>query len=348
MKLIQSIVRMIQGISAHTDVRGMVIRRSNSQRPSMLGMNMHYANVQCMHRTLSTMHRKIIYANVCLLSIYASLPALFADASLADSPVDVEFVILITSFNNEKYARRNLDSVVKQRSSKPYQVLIIEDGSSDATGKIMDDYVKEHKLSDSFVKIIHNKERVGSALENIYNAVHNHIPDHKVVVCCDGDDTLSFNGVLERLEQEYRDPDVWMTYGRFIVYPACEFWSRCWGYPEEVIQECGFRKHWWNVPSHLKTFRAKLFKKIKKEDLLYEGKFYKKAWDMAMLYPMLEMSAPVHPMAKNHSVFIADTVLYVYNWNNPLCDGHGAGLEEQQRLHNTISAKTPYTPLEHL
>lgn len=268
--------------------------------------------------------------------------------SAIESDNSPEFVILITSYNNEKYARRNLDSVIKQRSSKPYQILVIEDGSTDRTGKIMDDYVKEHKLSESFIKIIHNKERVGSALENIYNSVHNLIPDHKIVVCIDGDDTLSFNGVLERLEQEYKDPDVWMTYGRFIVYPECVFWSRNWGYSEETIRERSFRKDWWNVPSHLKTFKAVLFKKIKKEDLLYEGKFFKKAWDMAMLYPMLEMCAPKDPAKKNHSVFIADTVLYVYNWDNPLCDGHGSGLEEQQRLHSLIAAKEPYEPLNTL
>ncbi len=265
-----------------------------------------------------------------------------------DLPQEPEFVILITGYNVEKYVRRNFDSVVNQRSSRPYQIIVIDDGSTDGTAKMMDDYVKKHKLSASFITIIHNKVRVGSALENIYNAVHELIPDNKVVVCVDGDDALSMDGVLERLEKEYKNPNVWMTYGRFIAYPECVFWSRCWGYPEEVIRERGFRKHWWIVPSHLKTFRAKLFKKIKKEDLLYEGKFFKKAWDMAMLYPMLEMAGPVHPQAKNHSVFIEDTVLYIYTWNNPLCDGHGAGLEEQQRLHSIIAAKPPYEPLETL
>ena len=106
---------------------------------------------------------------------------LFAKAPVTAPPVDVEFVILITSYNNEKYARRNLDSVVNQRSSKPYQILVIDDGSTDATGKIMDKYVKKHKLSSSFIRIIHNTQRVGSALENIYNAVHTYIDDNKVV-----------------------------------------------------------------------------------------------------------------------------------------------------------------------
>lgn len=273
------------------------------------------------------------------------LAVLFISTALNAAAPHIEFVILVTSYNNEKFARRNLDSLIHQRSTLPYQIICVDDGSSDRTGKIMDEYVKEHTLSESFIKIIHNKERVGSALENIYNTVHNHIPDHKIVVCVDGDDTLSMNGVLERLEQEYKDPNIWMTYGRFVVIPAGEFWSLCWGYPEEVIRERSFRQCS-NVPSHLKTFRAALFKKIKKEDLLYEGKFYKKSWDMAMLYPMLEMCAPKDPHAKNHSVFIADTVLYVYNWDVQ-CDGR-TSRDEQAMLHRYIMSLPPYEPLDHL
>ncbi len=260
-----------------------------------------------------------------------------------------EFVIIVTSYNNERYVKRNFDSIVCQRSTVPFQIIAVDDCSTDRTGQFMDDYKREHNCTDSFLTIIHNNKRSGSALENIYNTVHTMIPDNKVVVCIDGDDTISFSGVLERLEKEYKDPDVWMTYGRFIVYPAGEFWSNCWGYPEEVIRTRSFRKHP-NVPSHLKTFRAALFKKIKKEDLLDEhGEFYKKAWDMAMLYPMLEISAPKDETGKNHSRFIADTVLYVYNFENPIGDFRNTGgREEQIQLHRQINKKQPYEPLDHL
>ena len=183
----------------------------------------------------------------------------------AEESPRVEFVILVTSYNTKKYVRRNLDSLIHQRSTFPYEIIVVDDGSTDGTGKEMDDYAQEHALP--FLKIIHNPVRKGSALENIYTTVHELIRDHKIVVCCDGDDTFSCNGVLERLEKEYANPDVWMTYGRFVVYPAGEFWSLCWETPEEVIRSRTFR-HCSNVPSHLKTFRAGLFKKIKKEDLL--------------------------------------------------------------------------------
>jgi glycosyltransferase involved in cell wall biosynthesis len=262
---------------------------------------------------------------------------------------DIEFVILVTSYNNEKYVTRNLDSIVCQRSSKPFQIICVNDGSSDRTGQLMDDYAKSHGLTEPFLKIIHNKKRFGSALENIYNTVHTMIPDNKIVVCIDGDDTLSFGGVLARLEKEYADPDVWMTYGRFVVTPKGEFWTICGGYPEEVILSHSFRQHY-NVPSHLKTFKASLFKKIKRTDLLDpEGNIYRKAWDMAMLFPMLEMCAPKGPQGKNHSRFIADTVLYVYNYDNPIGDSRtDAGRQEQIKLDRHIRSLPPYKPLDHL
>ncbi len=271
------------------------------------------------------------------------LVLLFSASSLFATP---EFVILVTSFNNEKYAERNLDSIVNQRSTKPYQIICVDDGSSDRTGEIMDTYAERHGYDKSFLTVIHNKKQVGSALENIYNTVHNHIADDKVVVCIDGDDTLSFSGVLKRLEQEYENPAIWMTYGRFVVIPKGQFWTACWGYPEEVIQERSFRKHP-NVPSHLKTFKAKLFMQIRKEDLIdNDGRFYRKAWDMAMLFPMLEMCAPYE--GENHSSFIADTVMYVYNFENPIGDCV-TGRDKQVQLDSSIRrAKQPYEPLEDL
>ena len=56
----------------------------------------------------------------------------------------------------------------------------------------------------------------------------------KLSVCCDGDDYLSFNGVLERLEKEYKDPDVWMTYGRFIVIQLVNFGNAAGAFPKKL------------------------------------------------------------------------------------------------------------------
>lgn len=287
------------------------------------------------------MNKKIVILCALALNSYQSLDA---------TPHKPEFVILVTSYNNEKYVQRNLDSLMNLRSTSPYSIICVNDGSSDRTGALMDEYGRKHNLSEQFYTVVHNKQRTGSALENIYNTIHTMIPDSKIVVCVDGDDTLSCTGVLERLEREYRNPNVWMTFGRFVVVPAGEFWSLCWGYPEEVIKERSFRQHH-NVPSHLKTFRSALFKKIRKEDLIdpTTGGFYLKAWDMAMMFPLLEMCAPKDGCGVNHSVFIEDMVLYVYNFDNPINDARvGAGREDQIALDRYIRSLPPYEPLEGL
>ncbi len=257
------------------------------------------------------------------------------------------FVILVASYNNEKNVERQLKLLIEQRSSRPYKIIYINDCSTDATGRLVDDFVARHSLPSSFIEVVHNTKRVGTALENIYTAVHTRIPDDAVVLSVDGDDTLSYKGVLERLEKAYANPDIWMTFGRFVVIPGGEFWAQCWKYPEEVIRTRSFRASP-IVPTHLKTFKAGLFKKIKKEDLLGpDGTFFKKAGDMAFMFPLLEMCAPKGPVGVNHSMFIEDTVLYVYNAGTELND-HFIGRQEQIELDQLIRSKPPYEPLDSL
>ena len=100
------------------------------------------------------------------------------------------------------------------------------------------------------------------------------------------------------------------------------------------------------VSQHLRTFKAELFKKIKTEDLLYEGKFFPVTWDMAFMFPMLEMAAPRDDHAKNHSLFISD-VLYLYRMDNPINDFR-VNYDLQKNLDQYIRSKPPYKPIERL
>lgn len=251
-----------------------------------------------------------------------------------------EFVIVITSFNNERYAKDNLKSVCHQKSSKPYHIICINDCSEDKTKDIMEKYVRKHHL-ESLVTLIHNEKRVG-ALENLYTAIYKYIPDHKVVVIVDGDDTLSHNEVLLQLEKEYADPDIWLTYGSALRIPDGHTYMSeripDWVFSERKIREYTFKSQ------HLRTFKAGLFKKIKKSDLLRDGKFFTQATDMAVMFPMLEMCSPTTKKAKNHSLFIPE-ILYIYNGANTI-NLFRIATDTQYQTELYIRGLPPYNPIK--
>ncbi len=255
-----------------------------------------------------------------------------------------QFVIVVASYNNEKYAEANLKSICYQKSSNPYQIICVNDCSSDRTGEIMENYVKEHNLG-SFVTIVHNKKRIGS-LANIYNTIHTMIPDDKVVVLCDGDDMLADNDVLLEVEKAYTDPDIWITYGSAIQIPSgtIDWYMRHrlpnWVLAKKKLREYPFVTQW------LRTFKTALFKKIKKEDLLYKGNFFKMTGDMAFMFPMIEMAAPTAPGKKNHSKFIKK-ILYNYRTNTALND-HRVNNGLQKHLDWVIRHMKPYEPIDTL
>lgn len=258
------------------------------------------------------------------------------------SPLPVEFTILITSYKNEKWAEDNIKSACSQKSTNPYRVIVINDCSPDNTGKIIDDYVKKNSLG-SFVQVIHNKERVGG-MTNIYYAIHLLIPDHHVVVSLDGDDTLANDEVLLELEKHYQDPNLWITWGSAKKIPTGET-DLSQALPDSVIREGKLRKYHF-VTQHLRTFRASLFKKVKKEDMMYDGKFLTAAWDAAFMFPMVEMASAKDPQSKHHHAFIKK-ILYLYRVDNPINDFR-ANRELQARMATYLRAKTPYKPIDKL
>ncbi len=267
-------------------------------------------------------------------------------ASATNNTEVVEFVIVIPSFNNEKWARDNLQSACHQLSSRPYEIICINDASSDRTGELMDEYIKEKNLG-SRVKVIHNQVNMGG-VANIYNTVHEYIADHKVVVLLDGDDMLAHDEVLVCLEKYYSDPGVLMTYGSVKRSDNGESLNLAYQVPHSVLYRQKLREYPFTA-THLRTFKAGLFKKIHKEDLMYQGSFAPAAWDLAIMFPMLEMACGDHNCSeedfKVYSRYIPD-MLYIYRIDNPLSD-HFLRVQLQREIDVFIRSKEPYLSLEY-
>ena len=175
-------------------------------------------------------------------------------------------------------------------------------------------------------------------MQNQYEIVHKYIPDESIIVILDGDDAFSHKNVLTLLNEVYSNPDreIWMTYGQYRGWQSGHIGFNL-PYPEEVISEHGFRDYV-HFPSHLRTYYSWLFKKIHLDDLSFEGNFLAATPDLAVMLPIVEMSA------NGHFAFIPE-VLYLYNECNPLSE-HQVVANLQMEMCDYIRSREPYQPLE--
>lgn len=243
----------------------------------------------------------------------------------------VQFTIVTPTYNNEKYCLRNIQSVVDQ-TYHAWRMIIINDCSTDNTYTLINAFVQQHHLEEK-ITIINNPRRKG-ALKNLYETIHT-CPDEHVILTLDGDDWLATPTALARIVQAYEDGTTWLTYGQFMFYPH-GILGFCRPFPQEITQNKLFRLYDW-VSSHPRTFYAWLFKKIAREDLLVQGKFFPMAWDLAIMFPMLEM-------ASNGHITCLKDILYIYNEENPLND-HKKNVMLQQKLGFSIAHKPAYPAL---
>lgn len=240
-----------------------------------------------------------------------------------------DFVIVIPSYNNIKWCDKNILSVINQNSNN-YRVIFTDDKSSDGTFEKVEEIVKKSGKADK-ITLIKNEVRLG-ALHNLYNMIHS-CNDDEIILTLDGDDWLSDENVINKLQQVYSSSDVWMTYGQYQNYPdgGKGIAQRI---PENVVTTNSFRNYTW-CSSHLRTFYSWLFKRMAKKDFLYNNDFYLMSWDMVIMFPMLEMSS-------GHSRYI-DDILYIYNLDNPIND-HKVNIQLQQNLDRYIRGLPKYQP----
>ena len=119
------------------------------------------------------------------------------------------FVILITAYNDEKWVKYNIASILNQTYSN-YKVLFYDDASKDNTYKTVKEIVKNNKKF-----IVTTREKNMQALFS-YEECIKQIKDNEILICMSADDWLYDDKVLENLNNYYNDNDVWMTYGKYI------------------------------------------------------------------------------------------------------------------------------------
>ncbi len=236
--------------------------------------------------------------------------------------------ILTTCYNAENYVRKCLKSIQDQ-SHTNFVCYITDDMSTDNTV----DIIKEIIATDNRFILIENKIKLyqpGNYDTVIRNNEFN-IDDNDVMIEVDGDDWLPDNEVFTRINNIYSDDDIWIANGRFI-YSSGEI-----GFATEQKNIESIRNNTFTA-SHIRTWRAFLWRKIKVSDLKdNNGIYWQVAGDLSFMYPMLEMAT------NKHYKFMTD-INYVYNETNPLND-HKVSMSKVNEIVNKIRFKVPYSKL---
>lgn len=105
------------------------------------------------------------------------------------------FSLIIPVYNVEPYLERCLESILSQKFND-YEIILVDDGSKDNSGKICDDYAKKYE----FIKVIHKKnEGLGYARNSGLS-----FSSGKYIWFIDSDDTIDVNS-LSFLYNELND-----------------------------------------------------------------------------------------------------------------------------------------------
>lgn len=253
-------------------------------------------------------------------------------------------VVVSTQRNAGELARKCILSVSKQREEHVH--LFIDDGSDNDTLAIIASALLESRAgrrrSGSQIEFwSHDRAEGRCALQNVWEAV-NKLPADTIVCWVDGDDWLAHPDALSVIREEYELlREVWMTWGQFVHDDGTPGWAS--EYPAEIRMLAKYRQDIWRA-THLKTFRAGLFQKIRKEDLMcltgqmapmtIAGhpvnsvplhKWLEHAIDLAVMFPMLEM-------ARYNTAFVS-LPIYVYSGpTNDYYDKQGETWRQAERI----------------
>lgn len=238
-------------------------------------------------------------------------------------------MVIVTGFYNaEKYIEQSIGSIMGQ-NFKDFTCYITHDLSTDKSVELVKEMIKD---DDRFILIDDNEKKLYQA-GNFDKVIRNNpnISDNEVIVEVDGDDWLPDSNVFTRINNLYSDENVWISNGSF-RYSNGEL-----GFSSKQKIDENLRKDRMTC-SHIRTWRAFLWRKIKEEDLKDEnGNYWQWSGDLCFMFPMLEMAGEEHYRFMNE-------INYIYNGENPINE-HKVNIGMVNDHASRIRAKQKYEKL---
>jgi len=238
-------------------------------------------------------------------------------------------VVLTGFYNAEDYILRSLTSI-KNQNYKEFTCYITSDHSTDNSVPLIKDFIKD---DDRFI-LVEDADKKVYQTGNFDRVIRSNpdIADSDILVEVDGDDYLPDPGTLDRINNTYSDTDVWIANGSFIYSNGAPGFAR----RQESFDNLRQGRF---TASHIRTWRAFLWRAIKEEDLRDEnGEYWQWSGDVCFMFPMLEMAG------EKHYKFM-DSINYVYNETNPINE-HKVDIFMVNDHAGRIRNKPPYKRID--
>lgn len=129
-----------------------------------------------------------------------------------------DVLVLLATYNGSKYLREQLDSLVYQRTTLNFQIIISDDMSTDGTIDILREYEKKF----SFIRVIFNDSNKHGALENfahLVKYVKNINIDTNYFMFCDQDDVWK----VDKIELSYNEISKYQIGKPVLVYTSKDY-----------------------------------------------------------------------------------------------------------------------------
>lgn len=215
----------------------------------------------------------------------------------------MRFSILVPVYNVEKYLKQCLDSILSQTFTD-YEVILADDGSTDSSGKICDEYVK--KYPDK-IKVFH-KENEGLLLTRRFSLKK---AQGEYIVFVDSDDYVSPD-LLQVLDQNFTKHGCDMVIYNFnrFVDGEDELTSPSIPYADETIFEGDSKTELCKQYILKHTFVNMWVKSVKREIVDIDADYTK--WNVARGEDIIQSFALFDNASK---ILFIDNKLYYYRKN---------------------------------
>ncbi len=252
----------------------------------------------------------------------------------------MKFSILVPVYNTEKYLKECVDSLINQTYKGDYEIILVNDGSTDNSGSLCDEYASKYP---NLINVIH-KENEGPFLTRIAGIK---AANGDYCLFIDSDDFWELvlleriNGYIERFPEVDIISFLFNYYSENVKSPGYKSSLRSnFCYNKDNMKDIYESLVTSNelVSLCTKAIKTEILKKDKTDYSLYKDKFWGEDWFMS-LYCI------------NSAKKIAVTNEYLYNYriiNNSLTRSFSVDVLKQKNLLYVYERYKEYLPLWNL